>query len=89
MNRLIAEFEMFCYVVETRPHVLYIPMLWLGFCVGMAFFINNLNIETSHMFYDIVHNKLQKQHAKVLMAGIIGFFSLTWTLYRKHRKRLF
>lgn len=89
MNRLLAEFEMFCYIIETRPYVIYVPALWLIFCFALAFFINSLSLEPTHLFYNIVQDKLQKQHTKLVIIGSVGYFMLTWRLYCKHRKQLF
>lgn len=89
MDKLIAEFEIFCHVVETKPHVLYIPMLWLIFCCGMAWMIGGLGVDSSNAFYELVQQRLQKQHLKVLLMGFGGYFALTWMLYQKQRKRLF
>lgn len=89
MNKLIAEFEIFCYVVETRPHVVYMPMLWLIFCCGMTWMIGSLGVDSGNVFYELVQQKLQKQRSRMLMVGIFGCLFLTWVLYHRQRKRLF
>lgn len=89
MNKLIAEFEIFCYVVETRPHVVYMPMIWLIFCCGMAWMIGGLEVDSGNAFYELVQQKLQKQRSRMLMVGIFGCLLLTWALYCRQRKRLF
>lgn len=89
MNRLLAEFEIFCHITETKPHIVYVPMLWLVFCGVLAFFVSGLSLEPSHMFYDFVQYKLQKSQSKIIVMGVVGYFMFTWALYQKQRKRLF
>lgn len=89
MNRLFAEFEIFCHITETKPHIVYVPMLWLVFCGVLVFFVSGLSLEPSHMFYDFVQHRLAKSRSKIIMMGFLGYFALTWTLYQKQRKRLF
>lgn len=89
MNRLFAEFEIFCHIIETRPYVVYVPMLWLVFCGVLVFFVSGLSLEPNHMFYDFVQYRLEKIRSKLMIMGIAGYFVLTWILYKKQRKRLF
>lgn len=89
MSRLFAEFEMFCYVVVKRPHVVYIPTMWLVFCGILVLFVNGLSLEPDHLFYNIVQQKLEKSRSKIIIMGLVGYLAFMWWLYRKQRKRLF
>ena len=97
MEKLQIEWEIFCEITNRKTYILWVPTLWMLFCLAMMI---GLDQRTKNLLshpapsavlplYEFAYNFAQMRIVYIAGFTLITAFYLTYILYKKQRDRLY
>lgn len=97
MNKIQMEWEIFCEIATRKPSVMWLPILWMTFCLTVMVILsridaNLMNKSVSGLMlpmYEFVHKMVQVRIAYIAVFAVITSLSLAYSLYIKERAKIY
>lgn len=97
MDNIKIEWELFCEISNRKPYILWVPTLWMLFCLGLMLILdrithNLLSGPTSPQMLpliEFVYNIIELRIVFIAGFALLSTLWLTFSLYTKERDRLY
>lgn len=97
MERIAIEWEIFCEIVSRKFYVLWIPSLWMTFCLLLSMFVSNVgnNLITAndskslHGLYEWTYMFVQIRARYIIGFALVTGVSLGYSLYMKEYHKFY